>query len=42
LCIEDWNKGVIKENDVDIINWYNQFNSVESFCEEFVKVNPMY
>lgn len=42
LCIEDWNKWVIKENDVDIIDWYNQFETVEDFCAEFIKENPMY
>lgn len=42
LCIEDWNKWVIKENDVDIIDWYNQFETVEEFCWEYIKVNPMY
>lgn len=42
LCVEDWNKWVIKENDVDIIDWFNQFETVEDFCAEFIKVNPMY
>lgn len=42
LCVEDWNKRVIKENDVDIIDWFNQFETVEDFCAEFIKVNPMY
>jgi hypothetical protein len=32
----------VKENDVDVVDWYNEFNSVEEFCEEFIKVNPMY
>jgi len=42
LCVDDWNNWVIKENDVDVVDWYNEFNSVEEFCEEFIKVNPMY
>ena len=42
LCVDDWNKWVIQENDVDVINWYNQFETIEEFCWEFIKINPMY
>lgn len=42
LCVEDWNKWIIKENDIDIVNWFNEFDSVEDFCEEFIKINTGY
>ena len=42
LCVEDWNNWIIKENDIDIVDWYNQFENVQDFCAEFIKVNPMY
>ena len=27
---------------MDVINWYNQFETIEEFCWEFIKINPMY
>lgn len=40
LCIEDWNNEWYK--DESVAQWRNQFETVEDFCWEFIKENPMY
>ena len=40
LCIEDWNNEWYK--DESLVEWRNQFETLEDFCSEFIKVNPMY
>ena len=40
LCIEDWNNELYK--DESVVEWRSQFETVEEFCTEFIKVNPMY
>lgn len=40
LCIEDWNNEWYK--DESVVEWRNQFETVEDFCSEFIKENPMY
>ena len=40
LCIEDWNNEWYKYESV--VEWRNEFETVEDFCWEFIKENPMY
>ena len=40
LCIEDWNNEWYK--DESVVERRNQFETLEDFCVEFIKVNPMY
>ena len=40
LCIEDWNNEWYK--DESVVERRNQFETLEDFCAEFIKVNPMY
>ena len=40
LCVEDWNNEWYK--DESVAEWRNQFETVEDFCAEFIKENPMY
>ena len=40
LCVEDWNNELYK--DESVVEWRNQFETLEDFCSEFIKVNPMY
>ena len=40
LCIRDWNNVLYK--DESVVEWRNEFEAVEDFCGEYIKVNPMY
>ena len=40
LCIEDWNNEWYK--DESVVERRNEFETLEDFCSEFIKVNPMY
>ena len=40
MSVEDWNNEWYK--DESVVEWRNQFETVEDFCSEFIKENPMY
>lgn len=42
LCVEDQNNNPMLYEDESVIEWRNEFETLEDFCWEFIKVNPMY
>lgn len=40
LCIRDWNN--VLYEDETVVEWRNQFETIEDFCDEYIKINPMY